>query len=121
MPTEQGILRRAASRMVGWAHRITPDHHSQGVLFVLLCIIAVMAESVLMGIWLTGYALMHLCYGGAGTFQRPLLEGGRSRGVLDIVVVSVGTLCLALYVISAAVLIVLRVAPYLGTIWSHLD
>ncbi len=77
------------------------------MLFVVLAITLLVSGSALMVVTWVGFMVMHCCYGGAGTFQRPLL-GDRSPGMLDIVVVSVGLLCLAVYVITGAALVMRR-------------
>jgi len=83
--------------MTRTAQRISIGHHAQGPVVILLAVLPIVYGSVPMGVALAGYLAMHFCYGGAGTFQRPL-RADKRPGVVDILIVAVGVSALAAYV-----------------------
>lgn len=91
------VIRPAAEAMVALARRLSPRHHDQGAVFVAMALLAVVLRSWPMLVCLPPYLAMHLCYGGAGTLQRPLREV-RPRGLVDVIVVAAGVAGLAAYV-----------------------
>lgn len=91
----------------------TPAHHEQGFIIILAVLMAIFLKSFSMVFAFIGYFIMHLCYGGTGTFQRPLMSD-KKAGVLDILIIFLETLCIILYFILGAIGIGLKIYKMFG-------
>jgi hypothetical protein len=104
--------------MVHLAERVSPDHHSQGALLAVMLLVAVVFfRSWPMAAACLGFFAMHFCYGGSGTFQKPLREGA-DPSALDMAIVFVGMLCLTAYVALGLYEAFLTVAQFVRWTWG---
>jgi len=107
------MIERIALNLIKFTEKITLGHHDQGIILVIALIIAIFFKSFSMAFAFIGYFLMHLCYGGRGTFQEPIMDN-KKPGFGDILIISLGTLCLILYATLALIIIVLNVCKIFG-------
>lgn len=105
--------RTLAFKAVRLGEMLGIDHHAQGPAIGALIGGTIFFLSPWMFVAMIGYLAMHFCYGGSGTFQRPVRLGS-TPGWIDIVIVTVGTVGLAAYVALAVYHVLDRTAVIFG-------